>query len=317
MAKAQKIRILVTGGAGYIGSVLVRRLLQDGYHVTALDNLRYQQQSLIECCRYENFQFVYGDARDGGLVKELLGKADFILPLAAIVGARACEQHPADAKTINEDAIDLILKNRSQKQGLIFPTTNSGYGTTTGEMYCTEKTPLRPISLYGQTKVRIEQKIMRQGNAISLRLATVFGVSPRLRLDLLVNDFTYRAARDGFLVIFEKDFKRNYIHIEDIADCFLYCLKNYAKMRNEIYNVGLSDANLSKEELALAIKKYIPRLYLHFAAVGHDPDKRNYIVSNAKIEKRGFKPKRTLDQGIRELLRCHKMLQTSSVHANA
>lgn len=305
-------RILVTGGAGYLGSVLVGHLLRRGYQVTVLDNLLYGQASLLQYCSHLNFAFVLGDVRDEGLMRELLKTHDAILPLAAIVGVKACDRDPHMARSVNLDAIALLNRLRSPHQPVIFPCSNSGYGTKSGEVHCTEETPLEPVSLYGETKVKAEQELLNSPNTISLRLATVFGPSPRMRLDLLVNDFVYRAVTDGFLVIYEKDFKRNYVHIEDVAECFCFCLEHFDEMKGEVYNVGLNEANLSKEELALKIKEHVPSLYIHYAEVGSDPDRRNYIVSNGKINHKGFVARRSLDEGIEQLLKAYRMLPTGA-----
>jgi len=301
-------RVLVTGGSGYLGSVLVGYLLGRGYSVTVLDNLLYGQSSLLQYCTQPNFEFVKGDVRDESLVRELLKLHEVILPLAAIVGAKACDRDPHMAQSVNLNAIVLFNRLRSSNQKVIFPCTNSGYGTKSGDLYCTEETALEPISLYGETKVKAEQELLSRPNAISLRLATVFGPSPRMRLDLLVNDFVYRAVSDGFLVIYEKDFKRNYVHIEDVAECFCFCLEHFDEMKGEAYNIGLNDANLSKEELALKIKEHVPSLYIHFAEVGSDPDRRNYIVSNTKINRKGFVARRSLAEGIQQLVKAYRML---------
>lgn len=301
-------RILVTGGAGYLGSVLVGHLLCRGYRVTVLDNLLYGQVSLLQYCTHPNFEFVQGDVRDENLVREMLEEHEVILPLAAIVGAKTCDRDPHMARSVNFDAIVLLNRLRSSNQKVMFPCTNSGYGTKSGDLYCTEETPLQPVSLYGETKVKAEQELLGRPNAISLRLATVFGPSPRMRLDLLVNDFVYRAVTDGFLVIYEKDFKRNYVHIEDVAECFCFCLEHFDEMQGDAYNAGLNDANLSKEGLALKIKEHVPSLYIHFAEVGSDPDRRNYIVSNAKINRKGFAARRSLDEGIKQLIRAYRTL---------
>lgn len=308
--------ILVTGGAGYLGSVLIGYLLRRGYRITVFDNLLYGQASLLHYCSHPNFEFVRGDVRDEGLVHELLKQHDAIIPLAAIVGMKACDRDPHMARSVNFDAIVLLNRLRSSDQKVIFPCTNSGYGTKSGDLYCTEETPLEPISLYGETKVKAEQELLGRPNAISLRLATVFGPSPRMRLDLLVNDFVYRAVTDGFLVIYEKDFKRNYVHIEDVAECLFFCLEHFDEMQGDAYNVGLNDANLSKEGLALKIKERVPSLYIHFAEVGSDPDRRNYIVSNAKINSKGFVARRSLDQGIQQLIKVYQMLPGGN-HRNA
>ena len=305
------LRILVTGGAGYLGSVLCERLLDAGHHVTVLDSLLYQQNSLFHLCANPRFEFVHGDARDNSVVGGLAKDADALIPLAAIVGAPACDRDPLLARSVNLEAIRLLNRVRSSGQLIVYPTTNSGYGTKTGDVFCTEETPLEPISLYGQTKTQAEQELLQSPNVVTLRLATVFGMSPRMRLDLLVNHFVYAAATDGYLVIFEKDFKRNYIHIRDVADCFLYCIENSNRMAGRAYNAGLDAANLSKQEIALSIKKHVPKFYIHFAEVGSDPDKRNYIVSNQRLREAGFEAKRSLDEGIVELLKGYRMMGRS------
>lgn len=295
-------RVLVTGGAGYIGSILVEHLLDAGFEVTVLDNLMYGQRALGYVASSPRYRFVRGDARDERLMSELVKNADVVIPLAAIVGAPACERDPQLAEEVNVEAIKLLKRLLSPQQLVIFANTNSGYGTKSGENHCTEDTPLEPVSLYGRTKVEAERELLRRPNTIVLRLATVFGLSPRMRIDLLVNDFVHRAVTDGYLVIFEKDFKRNYAHIRDVADGFIHSIRNAATMAGRPYNLGLDAANLSKEELALKIKEYVPNLYIHFADIAADPDKRNYIVSNARLRRTGFEAKRTLEQGIQELI---------------
>lgn len=304
-----KISVLVTGGAGYIGSVLVPRLLQEGYDVTVLDNLLYRQVTLLDCFGRENFTFIKGDALDAPLMEKLLSGADVIIPLAAIVGAPACGQNPALAKLVNFDAIQLILNRLRPEQKVLFPNTNSGYGVGEKESYCTEESPLLPVSLYGKQKVAIEKHLLKTGQAISFRLATVFGVSPRMRLDLLVNDFTYRAYHDKTIVLYEENFRRNYIHVQDVVGAFLFGIRNFEKMQGQAYNVGLSSANLSKRELCEKIKKYVPSFYIHAAPVGKDPDGRDYIVSNAKLETLGWRPYKTLDAGIAELVDAFKIIR--------
>jgi nucleoside-diphosphate-sugar epimerase len=309
-------RVLVTGGAGYLGSVLVGHLLQRGHRVMVVDNLLYGVASLLSYCAHPGFDFDLGDVRDEALMHRLVGAHDVIIPLAAIVGMKACQRDPLMAESVNLNAIAMLNRLRSPGQMIIMPCTNSGYGTQSGDIYCTEETPLEPISLYGVTKVKAEAELMSRPNSVSLRLATVFGPSPRMRLDLLVNDFVYRAVGDGFLVIYEPHFKRNYVHIEDVADCFCYCIDHFESMKDQVYNFGLNDANLSKAELAAKIKEYVPSLYVHYAEVGSDPDRRNYIVSNDKINRHGCAATRSLDQGIQQLLKAYRMLPRPS-HRNA
>jgi nucleoside-diphosphate-sugar epimerase len=303
--------VLVTGAAGYLGSILCEHLLKGGYRVTAVDNLIYQQHSLFHLCADPRFEVFFGDVRDERFIKGLVSKPDVLIPLAAIVGAPGCDRDPLLARSVNLEAIRLLNRLRSPGQLVIYPTTNSGYGTKSGDVSCTEETPLEPISLYGQTKTEAEATLLESVNAITLRLATVFGMSPRMRLDLLVNHFVYTAVTDGYIVIFEKDFKRNYIHIRDVADCFIHCIENSKSMVGRPYNAGLDSANLSKEELALKIKEVVPNFYIHFAAVGSDPDKRNYIVSNQRLRKAGFEAKRTLESGIEELVKGYRMMGRS------
>ena len=303
-----KPRVLITGAAGYLGSVLCEHILKSGYSVIALDSLLYNQHTLFHFCANPAFNFIRGDARDESLMKELIPQADILIPLAAIVGAPACDRDPWSARTVNYEAVRLMNTIRSKEQLVIYPTTNSGYGTKSGDVFCTEDTPLEPITLYGKVKVQAELELLDSQNAITLRLATVFGMSPRMRLDLLVNHFTYAAVTDGYIVIFEKDFKRNYVHIRDVADCFLHAIQNSERMIGKSYNVGLDAANLSKEELAMTVKKYVPSFFIHFSEVGSDPDKRNYIVSNQRLRETGFEAKRSIDEGVQELLKGYRML---------
>lgn len=303
------MKILVTGGAGYLGSVLVAELLREKYQVVVLDNFMYNQTSLLDCCHDKNLTIVRGDTRDKKLLERLIKGVDAIFPLACLTGAPLCAKDPLSAQTIIVDAVKMILEMRSKSQIIIYPTTNSGYGVGQKDRFCTEKTPLNPISLYGKFKTEAETLLLDSGNAITLRLATAFGVSPRMRLDLLVNDFTYRAVYDRFVVLFEAHFKRNYIHVRDVANAFMLGLKNFDQMKNEPYNVGLSDANLSKLELCQEIKKHVKEFYFVESSIGEDPDKRDYVVSNEKIEKAGFKPQVSLSDGIAELVKGYQVIK--------
>jgi len=304
-------KILVTGGAGYLGSTMVPDLLAEGYEVTVLDNFMFKQTSLNNCCAYSNFDVVKGDIRVESTMKKLLKDADVVIPLAALVGAPLCSLDPVGATTTNHDAITMMLRLMSQDQLILMPTTNSAYGTGDENNFCTEESELRPISQYAIEKVEIEKQLMDHPNSISFRLATVFGMSPRMRIDLLVNDFTYRAVYDRFVVLFESHFKRNYIHVRDVSSVFRHALKNVDSMRGEVYNVGLSDANVSKRELCEHIQKQLPDFVFMEAPVGKDPDQRNYIVSNAKVEATGFKQEFSLDRGIKELIKGYKMTRNT------
>ena len=303
--------ILVTGGAGYLGSTMVPDLLQLGHKVTVLDSFMYKQSSLNHVCHHPNFSVVKGDIRIEGVMAPLLKKADIVIPLAALVGAPMCSQDPVGAKTVNHDAIALMLKLLSKQQLVLMPTTNSAYGTGDKNNFCTEESPLNPISLYAKEKVGIEKELMQRENAVSFRLATVFGMSPRMRIDLLVNDFTYRAVHDRFVVLFESSFKRNYVHVRDVSRVFQHAIVNFEKMKGQIYNVGLSDANVSKKELCERIQKQVQDFVFLEAPIGKDPDQRNYIVSNAKIEATGFQPIHSLDMGISDLIKGYTMIKNT------
>lgn len=303
--------ILVTGGAGYLGSILVPALLAAGHRVTVIDNFMWKQNSLASCCADPNFSVVNGDVRDEGLMRRLVAGADVVIPLAALVGAPLCNKDPIAATTTNRDAVASMIAMMSPSQRILMPVTNSGYGVGEAGRFCTEETPLRPISRYGIDKVEAERMVLERENAISFRLATVFGMAPRMRLDLLVNDFVYRAVNDRFVVLFEAHFKRNYIHIRDVARAFLHGLENFETMRGRPYNVGLSDANLSKAELCAKIAGHVPGFVTMEAPVGEDPDKRDYIVSNARIEATGYRPAHSLDDGIRELVKGYAMIRNT------
>jgi nucleoside-diphosphate-sugar epimerase len=303
--------VLITGGAGYIGSVLAPVLLREGYAVHVLDNFKFDQTSLVECCLDPNFRVTRGDCREKHTLTRALQDADVVIPLAAIVGAPACDRDPTAAVSTNLDAIKLLLSLRSNAQRVLLPNTNSGYGIGEKGAFCTEDSPLRPISLYGRTKVEAELAVLDAGNAVTFRLATVFGLSPRMRLDLLVNDFVYRAVTDRAVVVFEGHAKRNFIHVRDVAGAFVHALANFERMQGRAYNVGLSDANLSKLELCAAIRKQLPGFVALEAPVGEDPDKRDYIVSNVRIEATGFRPRVSLADGIRELIKGFTILRNT------
>ncbi len=305
------MKILVTGGAGYIGSILVPMLLNEGHEVTVLDNFMYKQTTLLDHCYNTRLSIINGDVRDEGLIKKSIKNPDAILPLACLTGAPLCAKDPVGARSINFDAIKSIEEKRSKNQIIIFPTTNSGYGIGEKGIFCTEETPLRPVSIYGKYKVEIEKYLLDSKNCMTFRFATVFGTSPRMRLDLLVNDFTYRAVYDRFLVLFEAHFKRNYLHVRDAARAFIHGLKNFNSMKGEPYNVGLSEANLSKFELCEEIKNYLPDFYFSEAKIGEDIDKRDYVVSNKKIEATGFKTENSLSFGIQELIKGFQIIKKS------
>jgi len=308
--------ILVTGGAGYIGAVLTRALLDEGFTVTVYDNLVFNQASLLDCCQEKNFKFILGDVADEGALAPLLRSSDIIIPLAAIVGAPACARNPTLADLVNSKAPLAMLKRVSSNQAVVFPTTNSGYGIGDPGKYCNEESPLRPISEYARAKVDVEDAFLQKGNAVTFRLATVFGVSPRMRMDLLVNDFVYRAERDKVIVLFEEHFRRNYIHVRDVAKAFLFAIDQFDSMRGNPFNVGLSSANLTKRELCERIAEHIPELKIFSSDYGKDPDQRDYLVSNEKIEALGWSADYSLDDGIRELMKAYQILKPN-IFANA
>ena len=300
------MKVLITGGAGYLGSNLTRHLLEAGYTVTVLDNLMYDQVTLLHLFGNPKFQFELGDVRDKKLLQELVGLNDVIIPLAAIVGMPACKANPELTVAVNYQQVADIVEVLRDDQKLILPNTNSQYGSS--DSIITEESPFNPLSLYAKTKCDAENTMLANGNGVSLRLATVFGVSPRMRLDLLVNDFVYKSVVDGYLVLFEAHFKRNYIHVQDIARTFQFIIENYEKCKGQAFNVGLSTANLSKLELAETIKKYIPSLVIKQDDFKEDFDKRNYIVSNEKLEALGWKPIYDLDYGIKQLMSAYKIV---------
>ena len=300
------MNVLITGGAGYIGSGLTELLLENGHSVTVLDNFMYNQTSLIHLCNNKKLKIVNKDVTDLAFLKTWVPDYDVIIPLAAIVGAPACDRYPELASEVNYRQIKAIVDSLGSDQKLIMPNTNSQYGNS--DSIITEESEFKPLSLYAQTKCNAENYILRGGNGICLRLATVFGSSPRMRTDLLVNDFVYRAMADGFLVLYEAHYKRNYIHVMDVARTFLWCIDNYEKMNNDVFNVGLSDANLSKGDLAVAIKNFFPDLLIVEEDFKKDLDQRNYLVSNEKLEKTGWLPKYTIDDGITELIKAYEMV---------
>jgi len=306
------MNILITGGAGYIGSVLTPMLLAKGHNVTVLDSFMYRQSSLLDCCSYKNFSVVNGDARDEELIAEHIKNKDLIIPLAALVGFPLCEKNKTDAYNTNYEAVEMLLRLRDKDtQKVIFPCTNSGYGVGEKDIYCTEESPINPISLYGKTKMKAETAVLESGNSMTFRFATLFGASPRMRTDLLVNDFTYRAVFDRTVVVFEGDFKRNYLHVRDAAGAFIFAMENFDKMQGRQYNCGLSDCNISKLELCAKIKEHIPSFVYIESPIGTDPDKRDYIVSNERIESMGWRPHYSVDDGINELIKAFSIIKNN------
>lgn len=299
-------KVLITGGAGYLGSVLSEHLLLLGYQVTILDNLMYKQTSILHLFKYPNFKFIFEDVRNATLLKKLVEANDIIIPLAAIVGMPSCKKNPILSVEVNFNQIKNIIEYSSKNQKIILPNTNSQYGSS--DEIITEESKFNPLSLYAKTKCDAESFLLNSGNGVSLRLATVFGVSPRMRLDLLVNDFVYKSLSDGYLVLFESHFTRNYIHVQDIAQTFTFMIENYEKVNNQAFNVGLSEANLTKLMLAKKIKEHIPELVIMEYDFKEDLDKRNYIVSNEKLEKLGWMPKYSLDYGIKEIISAYRIL---------
>ena len=312
------MKILITGGAGYLGSVLTRNLLKN-HEVIVYDNLMYNQTSLVDLSNNPNFTFHYGDVREWSKLKYIVEQCDVIIPLAALVGFPSCEKDKELATSINLTQIQNIVDVLTDDQKILFPNTNSGYGTRTNKGEVDETDELTPISHYGVTKCDAEDYILENSNGIIFRLATVFGSSSRMRLDLLVNEFVYKLLTDKYITIFEKTFVRNFIHIQDVANVFDYMIDNYDKHKGEVFNVGLSDTNINKQQLVERIQKYIPNISVTYSDYYEDPDKRDYIVSNKKIESTGWKPEFTLDDGIKELIQAYQMIvpQESSHYRNA
>lgn len=305
------MKILVTGGAGYIGSVLVERLLKLGHSVRVIDNFFFGQFSLNHLCYHDKLDIIAGDIRDKHLIDEQMTWPDVIIPLAALVGAPICKKFPDLADDVNRESAKYIIDQKSPEQWMIMPTTNSAYGSGQGNKMCDETSPLNPLSKYARDKVEVENFLMSKTNVVSFRLATVFGVSPRMRVDLLVNDFVFKAAKDGTLVLFEKDFNRNFIHVRDVVNAMVFSIENFESVKGEIFNIGLSSANMSKLQLAQRIKEHVPSLQIFESDFDADPDKRDYIVSNAKIENLGWKPEYSIDRGIRELLKFYNHINNS------
>ena len=303
------MKILITGGAGYIGSILTPMLLNSGHEVTVIDNLMYNQTPLLDCCWHSQLSVIHGDVRDTKLLEQHVKKADAILPLACLTGAPLCDKDPDTARTVNLEAVKTIMDMKSPSQMMVFPNTNSGYGVGQDGIYYDENSQLNPVSLYGKLKVELENYLLNTGECATFRFATVFGVAPRMRLDLLVNDFVYRAVNDRAVVLFEAHFKRNFLHVRDAARAFIHALDCYDSMKGRPYNVGLSEANLSKEELCQEIQKQLPKFHYVNSEIGEDPDKRNYIVSNERIENTGYKASIALETGISELIKGYQIIR--------
>lgn len=308
-------KILITGGAGYIGSVLVPVLLKAGHEVTVLDSMMYKQSSLLDCCSFKNFNMVRGDAREPDTLRSVLDGQDYIFPLAALVGFPLCDSDKTAAVSTNLNAVELLLELRDPSQKIVFPCTNSGYGLGQGQSFCTEDSPIEPVSLYGKTKMAAESAVLQAGNSAAFRFATLFGASPRMRTDLLLNDFVYRAVFDRSLIVFEGHFMRNFLHVRDAADAFVFALEHFDEMKGKTFNCGLSSANMSKLELCAKIKEHIPSFVYVEAQTHQDPDKRNYIVSNERIESLGYRARRSVDDGIEELIKAYSIIK-NSVYGN-
>jgi nucleoside-diphosphate-sugar epimerase len=299
--------VLITGGAGYIGSVLTTNLINLGYQVTVLDKLNYNKNSLSHLFSNKNFNLIIGDVTDKKLLKRIIIKKDIIIPLAGLVGAPLCDKFPKLAKRVNYDSILNLIKILKKRQKIIFPNTNSGYGIGKKNKFCNEESPLNPISLYGILKMKAESEVLKFGNCVVFRLATVFGFSYRMRTDLMVNNFIYSGLKNKKLNIFEPQFRRNFIHVKDVVNAFIFAIENFKKMRGNVYNLGLSTANLTKLQLAKEIKKNIKELKIYRNFKKSDPDKRDYFVSNRKIERLGFRTKFSLQDGIMELIKVFRL----------
>jgi nucleoside-diphosphate-sugar epimerase len=308
------MRILVTGGSGYVGSVLVPHLLSQGHKVRVFDNLMYGGRGLLPCFAYSGFDFVKGNVLEEAKLKQALKDTEAVIHLAAIVGYPACKRDPRLAQEVNLEGTRLLERLRSKDQPILFASTGSNYGAVVGSL-CTEDTPLNPLSEYGTTKTAAERLLLDAGNTVCYRFATAFGVSPRMRFDLLVNDFVYQAKINKDLIIYERSFKRTFIHVRDMARAFAFALDNYAAMRDNVYNVGSEEMNYNKEDVALLIKKKVD-YYLHFAEIGKDEDQRNYEVSYAKIRGKGFKTEIDMQTGIDELIQAADMLVLRNEFSN-
>jgi nucleoside-diphosphate-sugar epimerase len=305
------MNILITGGAGYVGSMLIQKIFESDIEfdkLTVLDNLMYRQTSLTQFCYHDKFEFIQGDVRHREEFLPLVQKADVIIPLAAYVGFPACDRDVEAATKVNFEQIKFIIENTSRDQKIIYPNTDSAYGQTDGGEYCTEETPLVPTSHYGRTKTQSEYALRDANRGIVLRLATVFGIAPRIRLDLLINDFTFKAVTDGYIVLFERHFKRNFVHVQDVATAFIFMLKNYEKYNGEVFNVGNTEANMTKLELCETIQKHVPKFSINVEEFNTDPDKRNYVVDNSKLENEGWSCEFSVDDGIRELIKAYRMI---------
>ncbi len=312
----KKKKILITGGAGYLGSMIATYLIEEGHEVTIIDKMIFSKTSLLHLHFYKNFNFIEGDVLNKNLIKKNLKKKDFIIPLAALVGAPLCDKHPRMTKQLNVEAIRTICQLASKKQKIIYLTSNSGYGIGKKNKHCDENSPLNPVSLYGRTKNEAEKIVMQRGNCVAFRLATVFGFSYRMRTDLLVNFMTLRALKDGKIKVFEPHFRRNFIHVRDVANAILFSINKFEKIKNNTYNLGLSTANITKLDLLKKIKKYVPKLKIMINNKFKDPDQRDYFVSNRKIEKAGFKASIDLDTGIKELIKVFNLIKNQKFKNN-